>query len=543
MSSDLILFLVFALIYTAAWWLVMRGSGAFVHTHVGEDERGRPRRSGRASARPNKVSRPEAETEPDETERTIPLAKPAPVPIKTTPGAIPSAWSLPESTTTRTTPPAAAQPLATPPPEPAPPEATASPGLATDDPVAEPADSATADTAPAQGSIDAPEPANPPTATSSAPEPGSVTTALHEPMTSPNEAMNSNPIDFPNWMEETMNSRSKSEAPRAAKPSEHVEPRAAIPAPIAARPASDATAEPASSATGSMGEALSGLSRIEKERMQVMAQLDGWARAWAEVEKRSAVCVDDLSRQVQSLAQEHAQCDGRRRELEQRSKEAAAQSAAEIQSLRTKVSECEPFVKQAKELGARCSALGEELSTTRGALDEQKRACGALEERCKSTTGELDKLKDHLARSQEATKEATARELDWQRRYHEDTGKLMQQLTSKSQECERWIGENQKQKTEIDRQTRDLRSKDEIVQTMSQRCADLDQRSTTLQGTLEEKEATIVDLARQIAELQKELETRRAAEEEQASMLLAAQGVLSELQPKLRQLEKRLTKQ
>ena len=542
MSSDLILFLAFALVYTAAWWLVMRGSGAFARVPVREDEREAPRRRGRARAQPNKESRKGAETEPDDTERTIPLAKPAPAPTRTAAVAIPSAWSLQESAPAPTQP-VAAQPLPTPPPEPVPPEVTASLTLATDDPVAESAVSATADFAPAQGSIDAPEPANPPTPTSSAPEPEREATALHEPMTSPNDAMNSNPIDFPNWMEETTSSRTKSEAPQAAESSEHLEPRAAIPAPVAARPANAASTEPTSSTTGAVGEALSGLSRIEKDRMQVMAQFDIWARAWADVEKRGALCVDDLSRQVQTLAQEHAQCDGLRREMEQRSKELAAQSAAEIQSLRARVSECEPLAKQAKELGARCSALGEELSTTRGALDEQKRACGALEERCNGATGELDKLKDHLARSQEATKEATARELDWQRRYHEDTGKLMQQLTSKSQECERWIGENQKQKAEIDRQTRDLRAKDEIVQTMSQRCADLDQRSTTLQCTIEEKEATLVDLARQVAELQERLEAHRAAEEEQASMLQAAQGVLSELQPKLRQLEKRLTKQ
>ena len=154
----------------------------------------------------------------------------------------------------------------------------------------------------------------------------------------------------------------------------------------------------------------------------------------------------------------------------------------------------------------------------------------------------MDTLKDHLTRSQEATKEATARELDWQRRYHEDTGKLMQQLTTKSQECERWIGENQKQKGEIDKQTRDLRAKDEIVQTMSLRCSDLEQRSTTLQSTIQEKETRLQELTKELAALQKELADHKAAEEEQSSMLQAAQGVLAELQPKLMQLEKKLAK-
>ncbi len=276
--------------------------------------------------------------------------------------------------------------------------------------------------------------------------------------------------------------------------------------------------------------------------MQIMSQLDSWGSAWAEVEKRNAQCVDELTRHVEGLAQEHAQCEGRRKELEQRATEHAQRSTREIELLRSKIGEIEPFVQQSKELGAKCASLDQELAGAKSALDQSRKECGVQEERARTLSSEMDKLKDHLTRSQEATKEATARELDWQRRYHEDTGKLMQQLTAKSQECERWIGENQKQKGEIDKQTRDLRAKDEIVQTMSLRCSDLEQRSTTLQSTIQEKESRLQELSKELAALQKELAEHKAAEEEQSSMLQAAQGVLAELQPKLMQLEKKLAK-
>lgn len=382
--------------------------------------------------------------------------------------------------------------------------------------------------------------------------------------------MNSNPLDFPNWMEDSQSSRSNSS--NGATPSSS-DASASQPAPAAPFSSARSTTPPASfTGTGSLSgssqgsssnasvpsasssspsapsngspstDALRGLSRIEKERMQIMSQLDGWGRAWAEVEKRNAQCVDELTRHVEGLAQEHAQCEGRRKELEQRATEHAQRSTREIELLRSKIGEIEPFVQQSKELGAKCASLDQELAGAKSALDQSRKECGVQEERARTLSSEMDKLKDHLTRSQEATKEATARELDWQRRYHEDTGKLMQQLTTKSQECERWIGENQKQKGEIDKQTRDLRAKDEIVQTMSLRCSDLEQRSTTLQSTIQEKETRLQELTKELAALQKELADHKAAEEEQSSMLQAAQGVLAELQPKLMQLEKKLAK-
>ena len=61
-----------------------------------------------------------------------------------------------------------------------------------------------------------------------------------------------------------------------------------------------------------------------------MSQLDSWARAWAELEKRNAKCFDELSRHVDGLSSEHAQCDDQRMELERRAKTESTRYASEI---------------------------------------------------------------------------------------------------------------------------------------------------------------------------------------------------------------------
>ncbi|MBI5362814.1 MAG: hypothetical protein HZA53_06520 [Planctomycetes bacterium] len=540
MSGEFVLFLLFALAYTAAWWLVTRGSFPVVHVHVGEDEVEEPVRRRRAA-------RAEHDAPPQRVERAPDEPRASAAPIRTSAEPAPKAWSLPDASSAAptistpapavTAPTAAtsARPGASPPPAP-----VAARSVVEEPPLSSVAldEPGAAATSPRTSSTAIAPRDRAPTVL---PERERAPFAPIEPMNAPNDSKNSNPLDFPNWMEETMNSRSTPATEAGPQPS-------ASDAVPPTKSSSEPVATPSTSSTrstttpGGAGESLRGLSRIEKERMQVMTQLDTWARAWADVEKRNAQCVDELSRQVETLAQEHAQCDGRRRETEQRTQEQIARHEHETKTLRAKLAEAEPFAQQAKEQGARCAELDRDLSTARAALDQQKRECGAIEERCKTALSEMDKAKDHLARSQDATKEATARELDWQRRYHEDTGKLMQQLTAKAQESERWVGENQKQKSEIDKQTRDLRAKDELVQSISLRCSDLEQRSTTHVAALQEKDARLAELGQQIAELQKELAQHVKAEEEQSDMLQAAQGVLAELQPKLQQLEKKLSK-
>lgn len=468
MLGEFVLFLLFALTYTAAWWLVMRASLPVVRVHdAGDVLEERARRATHANEPPERAAPILATAETAVASAAPPPAASTPVPTRAVPDASPPLA------------PVDARSAEEPPPA----------SVAPDEPASTAPVASTPSTAITPSDRERPHlPER---------EPVCAPSSTTEPMNAQNDSKPSNPLEFPNWMEEDTPSSPTPESATEAGPqassgaaSDPVQPPKLAFAPV---PTPSTGSARAATTPGGAGESLRGLSRIEKERMQVMAQLDTWARAWADVEERNAQCVDELSRQVEALAQEHSQCDGRYREVEQR----------------------------AQQQSARSTELDRELTTAHS---------------------ELDKLEDHLTRSQDATKEATARELDWQQRYHEDTGKLMQQLTAKSQECERWVGENQKQKGEIDKQTRELRGKDELVQSISLRCSDLDQRATTQAAALEEKDARIAELGQQIAELQKELAQHLQDREEQSSMLQAAQGVLAELQPKLMQLEKRLAK-
>jgi chromosome segregation ATPase len=273
-----------------------------------------------------------------------------------------------------------------------------------------------------------------------------------------------------------------------------------------------------------------------------MSQLDTWAKGWADLEKRNAQTFDELTRQVDAMAKEHAQCAQREKEIEQRSQAEVARHATESGTLQKRIAEIEPYVQTSKDAQAKCAVLEQKLGTSQTALEEKRRECTTLDERSKQLGTDLDKLKDHMARSQEATREATAREADWKRRYHEDTGKLMQQLTVKNQECERVQAESQQRQAEVERTTRELRGKDEIVQTLSKQFSEYEQRCATQQDAIQEKESNIAELMREIAELQKALEAERAINAEQSALVDAAHGVLAELQPKMQLLERKLGK-
>lgn len=273
-----------------------------------------------------------------------------------------------------------------------------------------------------------------------------------------------------------------------------------------------------------------------------MTQLDAWARSWAELERKNAACVDELTQSVDALAKEHAHCEERAKEADERAQTEIARHASESASLTKRVGELEPYVQTSKELETRCGTLERDLGTAKTTLDEKRRECTTLDERAKSLAGELEKQKDHLARSQEATKEATARELDWQRRYHEDTKKLMQQLSAKTQEHERAQSEAQQRRTELERATSELESRESAVQTLTQQCSELERRSATQQDAIQQRDARLTEMQERLAALERELALEKTVSAEQSALVEAAQGVLAELGPKMQLLEKKLGK-
>lgn len=272
-----------------------------------------------------------------------------------------------------------------------------------------------------------------------------------------------------------------------------------------------------------------------------MSQLDTWARTWAEIEQRNAQVCDELTRQVDSLAQEHSSCEQRQRDAETRAKQEAARQTSELQQLRSKVGELEPYMQQCLDLRQKCEALGDDLKAARKSLDEHKQSAHAAAERQQTTSAELEKLRDQFARNQEAFKEATARELDWQKRYHEDTNKLMAQLTQKSQECERAQGETQKCKAEIEQSRQQHTAKDLSLQQSAQKYAELEQHCHTQEEALHEREERIQALTTELEKMRTAAALQKKAQDENMAMFHAAQSVLAELKPKLQMLENQLT--
>lgn len=374
--------------------------------------------------------------------------------------------------------------------------------------------------------------------------------------------MNSQPLDLPNWMEDSSNGT----AARHAEPASLVPPAQSASAPSASStptPAPAIPSKPVSSATpastpaassrpseksvssdkgsASTLEPLRALSKIEKERMQCMSQLDTWARTWAEIEQRNAQACDELTRQVDALAQEHSSCEQRQRDTEARAKQEAARQASELQQLRSKVGELEPYVQQCLDLRQKCDGLGENLKSAQKALDEHKQSAQAAAERQQTTSAELEKLRDQFARNQEAFKEATARELDWQKRYHEDTNKLMAQLTQKSQEHERAQGETQKCKAEIEQSRQTIAAHELSLQQSAQKYTELEQHCHTQEDALHEREERIQALTAEVEKLRTAAAQQKKAQDENMAMFHAAQSVLAELKPKLQMLENNLT--
>ena len=385
------------------------------------------------------------------------------------------------------------------------------------------------------------------------------------------EDMNSQPLDLPNWMEDSSGAQARqaeaaslasaatsasstptqgstqsstqsstqgsAQAPSAALPSK--------PAPAADTPRASSSSSKSSSGSSDKGSAstiepLRALSKIEKERMQCMTQLDTWARTWAEIEQRNAQVCDELTRQVDSLAQEHAGCDQRQREAETRVKQEVARQTSEVQQLRSKVGELEPYVQQCTELRQKCEGFGQDLKSAQKAIDEHKQVAHTSMQRNQSLTTEMEKLRDQFARNQEAFKEATARELDWQKRYHEDTNKLMAQLTQKSQEHERAQGESQKSKAEIEQSRQQLAAKEQSLQQYAQKHTDLDQRCHALEDALHEREERIQALSAELDKMRTAAALQKKAQDENMAMFHAAQSVLAELKPKLQMLENQL---
>lgn len=368
--------------------------------------------------------------------------------------------------------------------------------------------------------------------------------------------MNSQPLDLPNWMEDSSGASARQTEPASLVPAAPSATSTPAPAPaIPSKPAASSTApstsasashssdKPVASGKGSAStlEPLRALSKIEKERMQCMSQLDTWARTWAEIEQRNAQACDELTRQVDALAQEHAGCEQRQRDTEARAKQEASRQASELQLMRSKLGELEPYVQQCLDLRQKCDGLGQDLKSAQKALDEQKQSAHAAAERQQSTNAELEKLRDQFARNQEAFKEATARELDWQKRYHEDTNKLMAQLTQKSQEHERAQGECQKAKAELEQSRQDHAAKDLSLQQSAQKYAELEQHCHSQQDALHERESRIQALTAELDTMRTAAAAQKKAQDEQMAVFHAAQSVLAELKPKLQMLENQLT--
>lgn len=367
------------------------------------------------------------------------------------------------------------------------------------------------------------------------------------------EDMNSQPLDLPNWMEDTSSgAQARTTEPASLVPAAPTTPAASSTpnAALPSKPAATETPRATSSASPRSGndkaaastlEPLRQLSKIEKERMQCMSQLDTWARTWAEIEQRNAQVCDELTRQVDSLAQEHSSCDQRQREAETRAKQETARQTSELLQLRSKVGELEPYVQQCLDLRQKCDGLGQDMKSAQQAIDEHKQSAHTSMERNQTLSAELEKLRDQFARNQEAFKEATARELDWQKRYHEDTNKLMAQLTQKSQEHERAQGENQKAKAEMERSRQEHAAKDLSLQQSAQKYTELEQHCHAQEDALHEREERIQALMAELEQMRTAAALQKKAQEENMAMFHAAQSVLAELKPKLQMLENNLT--
>jgi hypothetical protein len=564
MAGDLLLFCGFALVYSGLWWVIARHS--LPASRVVDDDEEDEVLAAEEGPVGSELRPPAlASTVAAQPQPAAPLPcnpTPAPVPPRVAAAASAMAWAHRARTTSLQPPPylpsnasdgsAEDQPpilILREPPAPLHANATSPAGPPTDAEVAVSIPKAW---------ITEPTEAQPPPSPRAEPPPAHPAA----PATPTKTTMTSNPLDFPQWMEEPKSTareeratapasgaspaaRSESAARKDASSenatrggvtsSEPTAPKSTAPKATKTISMTPSTNKPTTTTTTARtekttetttdgteaGDTVEALGQFAKERQEHMARLDAWSKAWADLEKQAACELTDLTKQVAALARARAESEQRVREVEQQSREESTRRDGEAQVLRAKVAEFEPFVAKAREATTKCTALEQEISGHKTTLEEQKRERAALEERIRALAAEGEKLKDHLTRSQEATKEATARELDWQGRYNADTAKLTQLVTSKTQEVERWIGENQKMKVEVDRQRGELRTRDEAAQTMAARCKDLEQL---------------------VAKLQSELEEHKAAEAEQMGMLQAAQGVLAELQPKLQLLEKKLTK-
>jgi hypothetical protein len=175
----------------------------------------------------------------------------------------------------------------------------------------------------------------------------------------------------------------------------------------------------------------------------------------------------------------------------------------------------------------------------------------------------MDKLRDQFVRNQEAFRAVTARELDWQKRYHEDTNKLMAQLSQKGQDHERTQAEIQRHKAEaeharqelqgkeqevqqhkdeMERALQELRDKDQEFQAHSQRAAQLEQSCAAHEISIQERDQAPGGAGRGVScACAARADAQKKHCEEQAAIVSAAQDVMAELRPKLQLLENKLT--
>jgi len=391
-------------------------------------------------------------------------------------------------------------------------------------------------------------PADPRTQRVAPPDDGATDELLTQGM----NAMESQPLEFPNWMNESQAAEAREKRPESAPPAPRLvepapraaEPVAALPklapTPVAQAASTQATAAASAEATAT---ALKGHTQVERERQKCMSELDAWVRTWTEFEKRNASLCNELAQRVEALGREHAGCEERARATDQRAQGELVRAQGELKQLRTKLAEIEPLVQQAKELQASCTTLERDLAQAQSAAAQAQSAASQaqsevvslrgtneqLSEQRAHTESEMQKLRDHLARNQEAFREVTARELDWQKRYHEDTNKLMNQLAAKAQEAEVAQGASQ--------------ARERALETAQEQCEALTQENAAHQKELEERDRRIRELEQQCAQIAQEAAEYKKNQDQAAAMMQAAQGVLAELRPKLQALETQFSKQ
>lgn len=361
--------------------------------------------------------------------------------------------------------------------------------------------------------------------------------------------MSSHHVDLPTWMEDSPStskstslagspSGSPAGAARGLAPNEPA-------APLPSDPEASDNAEPTvvylmspeeiaaeeranSSKPPPSFEPLKTLQRLEQDRRKVLTDLEACTRAWSEIEKRAAQSTAELAKQIDALAKEHSQCDRVRKEIESRAQQAAKAHESEVVRLKTRVNALEPAVAEAKELRQRADALTQELQTARKEIEAGTRAKDELTTRVQKQENDLNAARTRAQSAEEQTKAAQARITEIERAQEQSNLQFARELDAVTSERDRIVGE--------------LQQRDTTIQTLTARCTDQEQRTTTLANEISQKDAQLADLGQELARLQQELEQQKRAYDAQRAVVEAAQGVMAELRPKMQMLESQLTR-